>query len=129
MPAQSPKVLELSNQSDELLYNVDLVVKQKGIVDSSILQPEESKDAIRDAQMSHAQDAITNELDDLMDDEGQTRRPGNAEESAATDSKKKKQKKAGNFYRKQNKAASDAARLSEVSQNTSQVSLDDKAEI
>ena len=63
MPAQSPKVLELSNQSDELLYNVDLVVKQKGIVDSSILQHEESKDANRDAQMSHAQSAVADQLE------------------------------------------------------------------
>ena len=52
----SPKVLQYSNQSDELLFNTDIEPKPKGILPSSILQVEENKNANRDALMSNAQE-------------------------------------------------------------------------
>ena len=107
--AESPKVLEYSNQSDELQYNIELEPKPKGTLTSTILQLEESKEANRDALMRNAQDSIDYNIEQLFDADGQTKRPAAAADSSAT-KKEKRKRHAGNYYRKKKEQAAEAQR-------------------
>ena len=107
--AESPKVLQYSNQSDELQYNIELEPKPKGMLPSTILQFEESKEANRDALMSNAQEGIDYNLEQLIDADAQTKRPEAAADSSATEQKKRK-RHAGNYYRKKKEQAAEAQR-------------------
>ena len=97
--AQSPKVLQCSHQLDELQFNRELSPEPKGIKASTILQVEESKDGHRDIQMSHPQETVNDQLELLINDNGQTNKPVDAEEPAATDKQQKKKKPPGSYYR------------------------------
>ena len=62
------------------------------------MQVEESKDEGQDVEMSNAQEAISDQIEQLIDDAGQTKRPSKPRESAASAATSKK-KKPGNYYR------------------------------
>ena len=72
--AVSPKVLSVSNQADVLAFNVDLGPKPKGMPSSSILI-EESKDEHKDVEMTYAQEAVSDQIDMLIDDNGLAKKP------------------------------------------------------
>ena len=49
--------------------------------------------------MSNAQEAVTDQIERLIDDDGQTRGPSNPRESAASAATSKQKKKPGSYYR------------------------------
>ena len=72
--------------------------------------------------MSNAQEAVTDQIEQLIDDDGQTRRPSNPRESAASAATSKK-KKPGSYYRNLQKDK-DSQAFAGSSRGVSQSSVD-----
>ena len=83
---------------------------------------EESKDERQDEEMSNAQEAISDQIDMLIDDDGRRRKPSKQRESAAS-AATSKVKKPGSYYRNLKKDK-DSQAFAESSRGVSQSSVD-----
>ena len=92
-------------------------------MNSTILQVEESKNERPDVEMSNAQEAFTDQIEQLIDDDGQTRRSSNPRESAASAATSKKKKPPGSYYRNLQKDK-DSQLFAGSSRGVSQSSVD-----
>ena len=119
--AVSPKVLSVSNQADVLAFNVDLGPKPKGMPSSSILI-EESKDERQDVEMSNAQEAVSDQIEMLIDDNGLAKKPTKPRKSADSAAASKR-RPPGSYYRNLKKDR-DSQQFAEASRGVSQSSVD-----
>ena len=64
----SPKMLTSSSGSAALLFNTEIVPRQKGIPVKDVLVVEENKKGHRDNQIANAQNTEVNDVEQLYDD-------------------------------------------------------------